>query len=168
MGFLELWPKNHWAPKLGMRGELYQMPMISKWMLKTSWKAYVSVVNKWLLYQLKDLANVIAPQMCNYMHWIMMHPLLMWWQAGLVWPTLTFHCTSCYCHNNSFTCLIFLSLNWLQQPEWDQIVSNAPTHKRNWSIAYWIWIYHYCVLGPKLAVFVCTYFLPALQTAMAR
>lgn len=125
-------------------------------------------VNKWLFYQLKDLANVIAPQMCNYMHWIMMHPLLMWWQAGLVWPTLTFHCTSCYCHNNSFTCLIFLSLNWLQQPEWDQIVSNAPTHKRNWSIAYWIWIYHYCVLGPKLAVFVCTYFLPALQTAMAR
>lgn len=125
-------------------------------------------VNKWLFYQLKDLANVIAPQMCNYMHWIMMHPLLMWWQAGLVWPTLTFHCTSCYCHNNSFTCLIFLSLNWLQQPEWDQIVSNAPTHKRNWSIAYWIWIYHYCVLGPKLAVFVFTYFLPALQTAMAR
>lgn len=125
-------------------------------------------VNKWLFYQLKDLANVIAPQMCNYMHWIMMHPLLMWWQADLVWPTLTFHCTSCYCHNNSFTCLIFLSLNWLQQPEWDQIVSNAPTHKRNRSIAYWIWIYHYCVLGPKLAVFVCTYFLPALQTAMAR
>lgn len=125
-------------------------------------------VNKWLFYQLKDLANVIAPQMRNYMHWIMMHPLLMWWQAGLVWPTLTFHCTSCYCHNNSFTCLIFLSLNWLQQPEWDQIVSNAPTHKRNRSIAYWIWIYHYCVLGPKLAVFVCTYFLPALQTAMAR
>lgn len=121
-------------------------------------------VNRWLVYQHKDLANVVASQMCSYVRWVMMHFLLIWWQAGLVWPTRTFFvvhhallswCITHFC-TNSFAYLIYLSLSWLQQLGWGQIASNLLLVKETRLLHIGHGYIVHVFLGPKPAVLVHT------------
>lgn len=110
---------------------------------------------------------MVVSQMCSNMHWVMMHLLLFWCQAGLVWQTQTFffvvHCGGLlwcitYFWTNSFAYLIYLSMSWLQQLGWDQIASNPAACEGSWTIAYWTWIYCSC-FGARTCSF-CSHRLP--------